>query len=274
MALLKKGSLGPEVKGIQLRLNTRLKPSPKLKADGNFGHKTEEAVIRLQKESGLTPDGIVGPKTRAALTALPKGAAPPNLAKFVAELGTAEDFVQHVAGVEATRSSRGDVLEGLSDFFGTSGGKRYLLVQGDKVGVIDFRHFFAAAGESYNSAKSAKSGLKMGGSPGKAVLLGVGNEVAQCMSEAYEGKFNSCFSKEDLGSNRLGAEFGELVKVKEAEASTQKVSQLLRAYLAKSQPVGPDKVSSIKTAGRWDQALEALAAIVAGIGDILVPRAY
>jgi len=274
MALLKKGSSGPEVKGIQLRLNTRLKPSPKLKADGIFGKLTEGAVIRFQKESGLTADGLVGPKTRAALSALPKGPPPPNLAKFIAELGTVDDFVLHVASVEATRSSRGDVLGELSSFFGTSGRKRYLLVQGDKVGVIDFRHFFAAAAESYNSAMSAKSGLKMGGSPGQAVLLGVGNEVSQCMSEAYAGKFNSCFSKEDLGSNRLGAEFGELVKVKEAEASNQKVSQLLRTYLARSQPVGPEKVSTIKTSGRWDQALEVLSAIVAGIGDILVPRAY
>ena len=71
MSVLKKGATGPEVKGIQLRLNTRLKPSPKLEPDGKFGPKTEAAVIQFQRSNGLAPDGIVGPKTRAALTALP-----------------------------------------------------------------------------------------------------------------------------------------------------------------------------------------------------------
>jgi len=44
--------------------------------------------------------------------------------------------------------------------------------------------------------------------------------------------------------------------------------------LLKSQPVSPDKINSIKTASRWDLALETLTALAAGIGDFLVPRAY
>lgn len=275
MSILKKGSIGPNVKGIQLRLNTRLKPSPKLNPDGNFGPATEAAVIRFQKENGLVPDGSVGPKTLTALAAPPKSPPPPNLTKFVAELGTLDDFVRHVAALEATRSSNSAVLAGLTDFFGTAGHKRYLLVKGDKVGVIDFRHFFAAATESYNSGQSrGKLGIALSGSPGQTVLLGVGNEIGQCVSEALAWKLNSCFSQEDLGSNRLGAGFGEMVKIREAEADRRKISQLLREYLTRSQPLPPDKVNSIKTSGRWDVALEALAAIVAGIGDILVPRAY
>ena len=130
MSILKKGSTGPEVKGIQLRLNTRLKPSPKLNVDGHFGPKTETALIRFQRECGLTPDGLVGPKTRAAPATLPKAGPPPNLSKFVAELGTLDDFVQHVALLEVKNKSSVAVMGGLTNFFGTTGNKRYLLVEG------------------------------------------------------------------------------------------------------------------------------------------------
>jgi hypothetical protein len=41
--------------------------------DGDFGRLTEKATIRFQAERGLTPDGIVGPQTRAAI-----GSAPPR----------------------------------------------------------------------------------------------------------------------------------------------------------------------------------------------------
>ena len=57
--VFKKGSRGDEVKQIQLALG--------LKADGVFGIKTENAVIKFQKENGLYADGIVGKKTLTAL---------------------------------------------------------------------------------------------------------------------------------------------------------------------------------------------------------------
>ena len=37
------------------------------KADGIFGNKTYQAVVNFQHMNGLTADGIVGPKTFAAL---------------------------------------------------------------------------------------------------------------------------------------------------------------------------------------------------------------
>jgi hypothetical protein len=275
MADLKKGSTGAAVKGIQLRLNTRLKPSPKLNVDGVFGSKTLDAVVRFQRQHSLAADGIVGGKTLAALAAAPKDVTPPNLSKFVAELGTIDDVVRQVTLLEATRKSPQDVMSGLNNFFKTVNGKRYVLVGGDKVGIIDFRHFFAAATESYNSAQSSwKFGVNLGGSPGQAVLLGVCNEIGQCLTESSAAKVKSCFAAEDLGSNRLGAGFGELLKVREAEARAPRVSQLLREYIAKYRPLSPDKTSAIRTADRWDVAMEALAAVVAGLGDILVPRAY
>lgn len=57
--ILKIGSIGPEVEALQAFL--------KLNADGNFGPKTEAAVINWQKTHGLVPDGIVGDKTFAAM---------------------------------------------------------------------------------------------------------------------------------------------------------------------------------------------------------------
>lgn len=37
------------------------------RADGSFGHTTEQAVFALQKAAGLTRDGVVGAKTRDAI---------------------------------------------------------------------------------------------------------------------------------------------------------------------------------------------------------------
>lgn len=275
MSVLRKGSFGPAVKGLQLRLNTRLRPSPKLSVDGRFGPGTEAAVLRFQAQARLVVDGVVGPRTQAALARPPAAAAPPNLLKFVAELGGANDFVRHVAGLESGRNSVQTVMRGLDDFFETATGQRYLLVRGDGVGVIDFRHFFAAASEAYDSGRSrARLGVGLGGSPGQTVLLGLGNELGQCVSETLAWKLNSCFAAEDLGSNRLGAAFGELVKVRQAEGSSQTVSALLAAYLAGLQPAPVETLQTIQTAGRWDVALEALTAFVAGLGDLLLPRAY
>jgi hypothetical protein len=56
---LRRGATGELVKKIQARLG--------LAADGDFGAKTEAAMRSFQREHGLVPDGIVGPKTWDAL---------------------------------------------------------------------------------------------------------------------------------------------------------------------------------------------------------------
>ncbi|MHC1744589.1 MAG: peptidoglycan-binding protein [Syntrophobacteraceae bacterium] len=58
---LQRGAEGELVKTIQAKLE--------IPADGSFGPKTETAVRAFQQAHGLTPDGIVGPKTWAALDA-------------------------------------------------------------------------------------------------------------------------------------------------------------------------------------------------------------
>ena len=59
MNTLKKGSRGDDVLTLQHALH--------LVEDGIFGTLTEEAVKDYQRANGLTPDGIVGPKTWAKL---------------------------------------------------------------------------------------------------------------------------------------------------------------------------------------------------------------
>jgi hypothetical protein len=63
-ASLSIGDRGQQVKKLQEALNAR---GEDLAADGIFGTTTHAAVVAFQARQGLTPDGIVGPRTRAAL---------------------------------------------------------------------------------------------------------------------------------------------------------------------------------------------------------------
>ena len=57
--IVKRGDRGSAVRAIQRQLG--------ITADGVFGPMTERAVKRFQRRHGLVPDGIVGPLTRGAL---------------------------------------------------------------------------------------------------------------------------------------------------------------------------------------------------------------
>ena len=64
---VRRGSKGDEVAWVQsvlAELGYDLGPSG---IDGDFGRKTEEAVLDFQKKHGLNPDGVVGPLTYEAL---------------------------------------------------------------------------------------------------------------------------------------------------------------------------------------------------------------
>ncbi len=63
--VLRKGSIGSEVKYLQRKLYSKLYPVGTI--DGIFGSNTERAVKDFQQENGLTVDGIVGPKTWSAI---------------------------------------------------------------------------------------------------------------------------------------------------------------------------------------------------------------
>jgi lysozyme len=70
---LRQRSKGEHVERLQVGLAARgFSPGP---ADGDFGPKTEQAVKRFQRALGLEVDGIVGPKTWAALLGTGAGAS-------------------------------------------------------------------------------------------------------------------------------------------------------------------------------------------------------
>lgn len=67
---LQVGSTGVKVQQLQYMLRVMaeyVSTIETVEMDGIFGPKTEEAVIAFQRFAGLTPDGIVGPVTWAAL---------------------------------------------------------------------------------------------------------------------------------------------------------------------------------------------------------------
>lgn len=72
--MLRKGDQGQSVKQLQLALNAWLvfsghdKVTPVQAADGAFGPHTEWLVQSFQHDAGLAEDGMVGPKTWAALS--------------------------------------------------------------------------------------------------------------------------------------------------------------------------------------------------------------
>jgi peptidoglycan hydrolase-like protein with peptidoglycan-binding domain len=66
--VLKKGAKGLPVRRLQKRMQLAGFEIPEV--NGRFGPKTEAAVKTLQKQAGLTVDGVVGPKTWAVVDAL------------------------------------------------------------------------------------------------------------------------------------------------------------------------------------------------------------
>ncbi len=279
--ILRKGSKGRLVRFLQIVLNRRFDPKSKLLAEGIFGFRTEAATKKFQVKHDLTVDGVVGPRTWAALKA---PATHPycsdlHVTKFIARLGAVDGFVRHVRDLEGQTSSKSELFDQLSDFSVTSRRTRYLIVQRQRVGVIDFRHFFAAASEAYAGALS--DGAFGPPSRRRTLLLGVRNEVFQCGSELKRAlhigdaaKIDSCFSREDLGSNRLGAEFGCLIVITGAEDSRRSVHQQLRRYLNGLRPLSPHDTEKIKMPSNTRVLLEVLAATVLGPYDLLVPDAY
>lgn len=63
---LRKGNKGDKVKEVQTLLTNLGFPCA---CDGSFGSETQQQVIAFQKDRNLTKDGVVGPKTWAALRA-------------------------------------------------------------------------------------------------------------------------------------------------------------------------------------------------------------
>lgn len=66
--LLYEGTVGQDVMRLQLILQSLgYDPGP---IDGIFGPRTKNAVMRLQRDNGITVDGIVGPETMRIINML------------------------------------------------------------------------------------------------------------------------------------------------------------------------------------------------------------
>ena len=73
------GFSGPDVVLLQQKLNAAMPlAKPALNVDGQFGMKTFTRVKQFQTANGLVADGIVGPKTWAALMAASPSVLPPR----------------------------------------------------------------------------------------------------------------------------------------------------------------------------------------------------
>ncbi|KYG28190.1 N-acetylmuramoyl-L-alanine amidase [Alkalihalobacillus trypoxylicola] len=78
---LRKGSKGAVVGRMQKRLIAHGFPLPRFGGDDDFGDETHNAVLAFQRAKGLTPDGIVGPKTWTELNKQP--AAKPKYSRLL-----------------------------------------------------------------------------------------------------------------------------------------------------------------------------------------------
>jgi D-alanyl-D-alanine carboxypeptidase (penicillin-binding protein 5/6) len=67
---LMEGDSGPLVSALQRTLNARMKPSPDLGVDGDFGPATLAAVVNFQRDHGIPADGEVKAETWKALGTL------------------------------------------------------------------------------------------------------------------------------------------------------------------------------------------------------------
>jgi hypothetical protein len=102
MAVLKRGSTGPEVTKLQQRLlDLGFDPNG---VDGIFGPGTESAVKAFQQANGLTVDGKVGPITRAALQLDNGGPGPLAAEKILWVVGynSIAQFIQRALAANVT----------------------------------------------------------------------------------------------------------------------------------------------------------------------------
>jgi uncharacterized protein (TIGR02594 family) len=98
MGVLKLGDQGIKVRELQALLNAKLVPNPRLSPDGDFGPRTESAVIAFQTSKGLPRDGVVGRATWTALgvrlTITPAPADSPDRKDWMPIAAAEEDIAE------------------------------------------------------------------------------------------------------------------------------------------------------------------------------------
>ncbi|WP_062065248.1 peptidoglycan-binding protein [Cellvibrio sp. OA-2007] len=123
---LRKGSIGESVQQLQKLLNAYNKNTA-LIVDGDFGVATLNAVKRFQQSKGLTPDGVVGPKTWQALSLgtpiIPAASTAPSpqglladiAAKYIGTKETGNNKAGDSKALQAIFKSDSLVVNGVTD---------------------------------------------------------------------------------------------------------------------------------------------------------------
>ena len=101
---IRRGNHGELVKQLQTKLNAIGYDLGICGIDGDFGTATEKAVKQFQKDHGLTVDGVVGPKTWAALDGAEKQPEPVKEILYTVTISgkdkaTAEEITAKYGGV-------------------------------------------------------------------------------------------------------------------------------------------------------------------------------
>lgn len=162
-----------------------------------------------------------------AQTCFPKRKQSPVIDKFLNSLGNFSDFKTIVQDLE-----RKNELEELDDKFNSKSRHRYMLIiDGGKLKIVDFVHFFSLFALSTSSSvdldvnltrvpllnhfnssdnkKKFKTPKLLVLGPDLALLAGLAMELSQ---QYIGNQKSSSFSPEDLFSNRLGTEFARFVR--------------------------------------------------------------
>lgn len=177
-----------------------------------------------------------------------------NLEEAMDDATDVDGLVTKLAAYEAAMARPGADRKGSFQELIDIRERRYLFLSRGAVPILDGRHFFAAM---YQELTGEMVNLKnWGDHRGYTLLMGVGNELKQCLDEARARVFNSCFSPEDLGSNRMGYLFARRVlKAREIGVSVN-TPQLLRAFLEERGPVSVARVHAAKGPGIVHTAFE------------------
>jgi soluble lytic murein transglycosylase-like protein len=97
--ILRRGMVGWDVSVLQFLL--RRSTSAAGPIDGRFGLRTRSAMLRFQRQVGLAPDGVVGPRTRRALAAVSPEAVRRGLNRWARRYGISPELVRSLAWVES-----------------------------------------------------------------------------------------------------------------------------------------------------------------------------
>jgi hypothetical protein len=261
------GSSGPAVWLLQAGLNAQLRPGTVLRVDGIYGPATAEGVRRFQAAKHLPANGIADQPTWQALLAPPL-LVDARLGKIVNQLGSVDDFVHYIERME-TRVPGMDLFDHLWQSVRNGEAARYMLIRQEPY-MLDMQHFFAAAAEAADASVSRWGHLPVGGGVGRTLLLGLATELVQCAGVAV----HSCFAREDLASNRIGADFGRSVVRDLADGRARPVSQQLRQYLAQFDPQAPTGIVATSLPGALHVVREGALALTASVLDVVWPDLF